>query len=225
MGEYLSKHDSLALEDVFFEIPSRREFIARSIGKGKRVLDVGCLGGRLSAWISERYNDVWGLEVNPRAAEVARSRGVQVTIADAEDGLPFESGRFDFVIVGELLEHLYDTQAFFEECARVLKKDGQLLLTVSNLNSLSNRLRVLRGDFLERSGSFPEDHYGGHIRQFNEAKLRELCRRTGFRIEEIRGVPALESKGPWIDRGLALAGRLVPSAGKLLLMRAAKISN
>ena len=67
MRDYVTKYDSLAAEDTFFDIPLRKEYILSRIGKGKRVLDVGCLGGRLSRLIMDQNNEVWGIEVNPTA--------------------------------------------------------------------------------------------------------------------------------------------------------------
>jgi 2-polyprenyl-3-methyl-5-hydroxy-6-metoxy-1,4-benzoquinol methylase len=60
----------------------------------------------------EQNNEVWGVEVNPAAAEFARKRGIKVEVANVEDGLPFENTVFDVVNAGELLEHLYDTKEF-----------------------------------------------------------------------------------------------------------------
>ena len=61
LREYRTKYDSLAAEDALFDIPLRKEYLLESIGRGKRVLDVGCLGGRISELISERNNQVWGV--------------------------------------------------------------------------------------------------------------------------------------------------------------------
>src|SRR5690348_16731056 len=112
MKEYLTKYDSLASEDALYEIPLRKEYVLSRIGRGKRVLDVGCLGGKISSLIMSQNNEVWGVEVNPAAAAVAERRGVKVKVADVEDGLPFESASFDVVNAGEILEHLYDTTKF-----------------------------------------------------------------------------------------------------------------
>src|SRR3954469_10742117 len=112
MHDYVSKYDSLASEDALYDIPQRKEYLLGQIGRGKRVLDVGCLGGKLSREILERNNEVWGVEINPAAAEVAQRRGIRVKVADAEQGLPFEDSSFDVVHAGEVIEHLYDTKHF-----------------------------------------------------------------------------------------------------------------
>ena len=222
MHDYVSKYDSLASEEEMYNIPQRKEYLLAQIGRGKRVLDVGCLGGKLSREIISAGNEVWGVEINPTAAEVARKRGVRVKVADVEQGLPFDDAAFDVVHAGEVLEHLYDTKAFFAECRRVLKTGGVLLFTTPNLNSLENRLRVASGGYLSMTGAYPEDHYGNHVRVFNVDKVRELCAQTGFEVSDMRGVFSLEPRARWIDASLRLAARVAPKFSKLLIFKAEK---
>jgi 2-polyprenyl-3-methyl-5-hydroxy-6-metoxy-1,4-benzoquinol methylase len=224
MHDYVSKYDSLASEDEFYNIPQRKEYLLAQIGRGKRVLDIGCLGGKLSREILEAGNEVWGVEINPTAAEVARKRGIRVKVADVESGLPFEASSFDVVHAGEVLEHLYDTKTFFEECRRVLKDGGALLFTAPNLNSLENRLRVATGGYLSMTGAYPEDHYGNHVRVFNRDKVRELCAQTGFELTDVRGVFNLERRARWLETPLRLAARVAPTLSKLLIFKAEKKS-
>lgn len=224
MPDYVTRYDHLASEDSLFNIPLRKEYLLSQIGRGKKVLDVGCLGGRLTRLIMDQNNEVWGVEVNPVAAAVALERGVRVKIANVEDGLPFESAIFDFVNAGEVVEHLYDTKNFFKEANRVLKSDGIVLFTVPNLNSLENRIRVVTGGYLSMVGAYPEDHFGAHVRVFNLSKIKELCHQTGFVLVDVCGVPSLESRGRLIDGSLGFVGKILPSFSKLLMVTAQKVS-
>lgn len=223
MRDYATKYDSLASEDVLFEIPCRKEYLLSQIGRGKRVLDVGCLGGKISQLIKDQNNEVWGIEINPAAAAVAKRRGIRVKVANVEDGLPFEDRFFDVVNAGEILEHLYDTKHFFEESRRVLKKGGLLLFTAPNLNSLENRVRVIWGGYLTMLGAYPEDHFGEHVRIFNLSKIKELCQQTGFKVIDVCGVLHLESMGKWVDRPMGWVGKVLPSFSKLLMVTACRL--
>jgi 2-polyprenyl-3-methyl-5-hydroxy-6-metoxy-1,4-benzoquinol methylase len=222
MRDYVAKYDSLASEDLLFQIPFRKEYILSRVGKGKRVLDVGCLGGKFSRLMFDQNNDVWGVEANPAAAALAELRGIRVKVANVEDGIPFPDLFFHVVNAGELVENLYDTKYFFEEAHRVLQKDGLLLLTTPNLNSWENRIRVVTGDYLSMTGAYPEDHFGSHVRVFNQKKIRELCEQTGFQLIDVSGVPHLESFGKWLDTPLSWVGKFLPSFSKLLLITAQK---
>ena len=220
MHEYIEQYDDLASERDLFSIPLRKEFILKSIGRGKRVLDVGCLGGQVSRLIRDSNNEVMCIEANAKAAEVARSRGLDVLVANVEDGIPCESASFDAICAAEIVEHLYDTKMFFQEAARVLRAHGVFVFTTPNLNSIENRIRVARGHYLGMAGAYPEDHWGGHIRVFNLEKIEELCGQTGFMIEKVGGIPALASHGGLWDRSMGWAGRFLPSLSKILMIKA-----
>lgn len=222
MQEYVEKYDHLALESDLLRIPARKEFVLSRIGRNKKVIDVGCLGGQFSRLIMRQGNEVVAVEANPKAAETARKRGVPVKIADVEAGLPFETEAFDVVHAGEVLEHLFDTRFFFAEAARVLKPGGMLLLATPNLNSLENRVRVAAGAYLSGAGAYPEDRFGSRVRVFNVAKMRELCAQAGFSIAEMRGIATLEPRGRLLDLSAGALGWYFPALSKMLLVRAVK---
>ena len=222
MQNYLRKYDRLSSEDVHLNIPLRKNYMLSRIGRGKRVLDVGCSGGKFSQLIQQQNNEVWGVELNSEAAKAAQERGIRVKLANVEEGLPFEDAYFDIVSAGEVLEYLYDTKFFFREAYRVLKKGGILVFATPNLNSLENRIRVITGSYLTMVGAYPEDHYGEHVRVFNMSKLKELCEQSGFHLQDVSGVPILSPHGKLIDHSLGWLGKMLPSFSKLLLGTARK---
>jgi ubiquinone/menaquinone biosynthesis C-methylase UbiE len=93
---------------------------------GRRVLDVGCGTGRVAAALAERGSRVWGVEPSPAMAAQARSRGVHVKVARAEQ-LPFKEGWFERAVLW-LVVHLVERPAVFAELARVLAPDGRLAI-------------------------------------------------------------------------------------------------
>ncbi len=220
--EFLKRKDFLSYEEDLFQIPKRKEYLLSQIGHGKKVLDIGCLGGKISALIKSKHNEVWGVELNTEAALKAKDRGVTIKTANVEDGLPFDSESFDFIHAGEIIGHLYDTKFFLEECFRVLNREGVLFLTTPNVNHLKNRLRVLKGQYPEGVGAYPEDHFGDHLRVFNLPKIKELCSQTGFKIEEVFGIPTRVPQGTLKDTALGLWGRVFPSLCQLLMIKSVK---
>ena len=89
------------------------------IGRGKRVLDLGCRSGALTRHFLEG-NSVVGLDVDATALEKAKALGIEPVQANVEEPLPFEDASFDAVVVGELLEHLRFPDALVAESRRVL---------------------------------------------------------------------------------------------------------
>ena len=61
------------------------------------------------------------------------------------DKFIFADDTFDLVILGEVIEHLYDPDVLLRECNRILKKNGVLLITTPNLTSWYNRILLFFG--------------------------------------------------------------------------------
>jgi SAM-dependent methyltransferase len=93
---------------------------ARPDGKDLLVLDLGC---------GERpWRGLFG-----HARCVGVDLGIDGACPDVvADGaaLPFAAGAFDLVFSSQVLEHVPDDQGVLQECARVLRPGGQLVLSV-----------------------------------------------------------------------------------------------
>jgi SAM-dependent methyltransferase len=73
---------------------------------------------------------VSGIELDPDAAAMARSRGRgEVRIGRLEE-LPWETATFDLITCLDVIEHTPDDQLTLEELRRVCKPGGWLLVTV-----------------------------------------------------------------------------------------------
>lgn len=106
-----------------------------------RLLDVGCGIGGSSLYLAEKYNAIaTGITLSPvqakRATERAASAGMgdrsqrpsaQFSVTDALD-TPFPDNAFDLVWSLESGEHMPDKRRFLEECYRVLKPGGTLIM-------------------------------------------------------------------------------------------------
>jgi SAM-dependent methyltransferase len=195
-----------------FELPRRREFLLRHLPtEPGRVLDVGCATGYIAELVRHLGHEVVGVELNRTMAAKARQRGLEVLEHDLEEPLPLPDNSFDLVHACEIIEHLFDTEAFLHHVHAVLAPGGTLVLSTPNLNSLGNRFRVALGRPLPMWGAYPGDTHGGHIRVFNLAKARELLDRTGFRTDEVWGATPGHRRH-WTDRW--------PRLGEVLLIKA-----
>ena len=195
LQEYIRKYTPIPLDLTSSLEEVSQNHVLKCVGRGKRVLDLGCSGGSFTKLIADQSNDVVGIELNENAAASARALGLDVRVFDLVDGIPFPDSSFDVIHAGRVFECVYDTKFLLQECNRVIKSSGVLLFSVPNLNSLENRLRVLAGGYVNATGAFPEDHSGDRIRLFNLAKIREICAHTGFRIDDIKPIqrPLLKS--------------------------------
>jgi len=88
--------------------------------KGKYVLDVGAGKGHFKA-LFETANYV--------AIDFYDYENVNV-IADVTKRFPFKDGVFDYLILSNVIEHIFRPANLFTECHRVLKKTGIVIITV-----------------------------------------------------------------------------------------------
>ena len=99
----------------------------------KRVLDVGCAAGGLSALLMDRGADVVGIDVSERMVEIARrdlGGRAEFRVADAGRPMPVLADEsFDLVTASLVLHYLRDWAVPLREFHRVLRSDGALLIS------------------------------------------------------------------------------------------------
>jgi SAM-dependent methyltransferase len=174
----------------------RREFALEALGPPSRVLDLGCGAGWFAGELAAAGFDVVGVEVAQEPLRRARERfGELEFLRVGERELPFASGSFDGVWLGEVLEHVQDGIGLLAELARVLVPGGRLALSTPDHG---RRLRLRLG--LSRSAF--ERHFdprSDHVRFFTAATLTVLLAVSGLEQIEIRrahGVLLASARAP-----------------------------
>jgi SAM-dependent methyltransferase len=174
LGErYEEHHRERRDEGDFVFVPERIPIFQAAIGRGKRVLDLGCRSGALTRHFLEG-NSVVGLDVDAAALEKAATLGIEPVQANVEEPLPFEDASFDAVVAGELLEHLRFPDGLVAEMRRVLRPGGVLVGSVPNAFRVQSRIRFVRGR--------PPEDDPTHLRMFSSDGIRALL--AGF--EDVR---------------------------------------
>jgi SAM-dependent methyltransferase len=171
---YEQHHRERRDEGDFVFVPERIPLLVAAVGRGKRVLDLGCRSGALTQHFLGG-NSVVGLDIDAAALEKAATLGIQPVQANVEEPLPFEDASFDAVVAGELFEHLQFPDALVAEIGRVLRPGGVLAGSVPNAFRVQSRLRFLRGE--------PPEDDPTHLRMFSPAALRQLL--SGFERVEL----------------------------------------
>jgi SAM-dependent methyltransferase len=180
LGEqYEEHHRERRAEGDFVFVPERIPFFQAAIGRGRRVLDLGCRSGAFTRNFLEG-NEVVGLDVDRAALAKAAALGIETVVANVDEPLPFPDGSFDAVVAGELLEHLQFPRALVVEARRVLRPGGVLVGSVPNAFRLQSRLRFLRGR--------PPEDDPTHLHMLSPHEVRKLL--AGFedvRVEFVGG--------------------------------------
>lgn len=130
--------------------------------KGGKCLDVGCMNSPIPLVLKRQYTDseIWAMDFADRVIKELRKRhpDINYVVADARD-IPFKDSYFDYIIAGDLIEHLEKPVEFIDGAMRILKVGGILAL------------------------STPADGYGNkheeHLWQFNKKSLENILEKYG----------------------------------------------
>lgn len=136
-----------------YEQDLRKKIVLRIIKElnlvSVKFLDIGCSEGTFTLQIASALGtkEIYGVEISPQACQIALKRGISVHQIDLDnsDHLPFQDNYFDFIHMGEVIEHVFDTDKVLEEIKRILKPSGVLLVSTPNLGAWYNRLALLFG--------------------------------------------------------------------------------
>lgn len=151
----------------------RVKMLRRSgLADGARILDAGCATGDFVATASARYG-VWGMDISPEAIKTAGKLYPQLTdrfkVCPLESP-PFAPGRFDAVVLWDVVEHLWDPLVAFRSILSLLKRPGLVLLSSPDIGSLAARIMGRNWALMTP----PE-----HMCFFNRSTTRKLIESTG----------------------------------------------
>jgi SAM-dependent methyltransferase len=120
----------------------------------RRVLEVGGGPGELAAWMRDELGaEVEFLDLSPRMVELARERGIDARVGDAQQ-LPFPDASFDAVVAAWMLYHVPDVDRALREFARVLVPGGHAVAVTNSVEHLRELRELL---------DYPQEH----VEKFN----------------------------------------------------------
>jgi SAM-dependent methyltransferase len=202
----------LAQPDYYAHV--RREIAPLLPRRAEHVLEVGCGKASTLAWLKAAGIAVrtTGIELDPVAAAVARTRVDHLVEGDAEaalDALP--PGSLDLVLCLDVLEHLVDPWRAMGRLSRALRPGGSVILSVPNIRHYSVTLPLLFSGRWQYQDAGILDRT--HLRFFTRAGAAALISTAG--LEPAGGIDtgievtrrrelwkALLARTPWRDLGV-----------------------
>jgi SAM-dependent methyltransferase len=162
-----------------------RSFLAGRLGKGARILDIGCGS---SNWNTDRL-PVTGLDQNRDMLGYGMERGFirkPIEWDLMKTPLPLKDGSFDIIVMSEVLEHLENPGKILAEASRILRKGGTLIITVPLDEPLSAWWVLFGLECLVAGDILGNEYYKnrcGHVNHFSEKSIVALCEKEGFRVK------------------------------------------
>lgn len=148
------------------------------------VLEIGCSGGTNLMEVGNRYPDahLYGVEINENAAKMA-VRFAETQVGNIEEkNLDFGNIKFDYIMFGDVLEHLHDPKGVLEYCQTLLAEHGKIIASIPNLMHWSV-MKVLINGF------FPYADFGlldrTHIHFFTYYEMVQMFEEAGYAVEQV----------------------------------------
>lgn len=171
------------IQEIDLNSESSHAKLLRLVGKGKKVLEVGCATGYVSKVLKEKLNCyVTGIEIDHEAAKEAEKYCEKVIVGDIEEIDLFKTlgdERFDVITFGDVLEHLKNPERVLAAVRTFLADGGYVLASIPNIAHISVALELLSGRFDYRSLGLLDDT---HLRFFTKKSILSLFRNTGYEI-------------------------------------------
>ena len=97
----------------------------------RRVLDVGCGVGTYVRRLRELSGEVAGIDISLDRLKTGAASAPNLLAAVGEH-LPFAPSVFDIILLNEVIEHVEDDRRTLEECLRVLRPGGHIVIFAPN---------------------------------------------------------------------------------------------
>lgn len=156
-------------------------YVKDNINFSGKILDVGCSNGEFLFYLKNNNYDCYGVEINSRTANIAKSNGLNVLNCFLEEA-KYSGNYFDLIFLGDVIEHVDNPLSLIVECKRILKSTGLIIISTPNMNCFwSKSTFFLYRLFKVPWSSATPPH---HLFQFSNDNLKKMMSDSGFLLVE-----------------------------------------
>ncbi len=157
------------------------------------VLDCGCGMGANLLYIKYLYPNsrVYGIELMEKPVRLAKKicNILQGNIEQTDISL---GEQMDYILFGDVIEHLVDPYKVLSKCHNILKEDGQIIASIPNIMHYSVLIPLLKGHFVfEKEGI--RDYT--HLHNWTYENINSLFEVNNYCVEELKYTMAVD--GDW----------------------------
>lgn len=149
------------------------------------VLDVGCATGVNGSFLldNDMIKSVDGVEFDEEMADIAKKKYDNVFVGDLNSSkflslITNENNGYDYILFGDILEHLINPLDVLLEFKNVLKPDGKIIISVPNIAHLELFIQVYI------KGTWPKNERGifdkTHLSWFTKKDIHLLLKKAGL---------------------------------------------
>lgn len=155
-----------------------------NINGGLNFLDVGCACGATLLKIKNmcKNANLYGIELNDSAAKIA-AKFANIVSKDIENtDLEYPNNFFNYIILGDILEHLKDPWSLMYKLKSFLRDDGFVLCSVPNVMHISVINQLFNGSWTYTQAGILDKT---HLRFFTLKEILELFNNAGYKVRRI----------------------------------------
>lgn len=104
------------------------EIFKKYLDGGKTVLDIGCNTGEFLDFAKANGAKTYGFEYSTKSIDLCAKKGHIML-----ENLTYKETQFDVITAFDLVEHLYDTNEFFNNVNKLLKPNGKLIIFTGDI--------------------------------------------------------------------------------------------
>lgn len=171
--------------DLKLGYASSHSWALDAVPNGAKVMDIGAGPGGIARELVKKGCKV---AVVDQFEPTERTDEVEVKVQDLDAPLQFETKGFEYLLMLDVIEHIKDPEKFLAELRSQFDHDKKtIVLTTPNIAFGVQRLMLLFGQFnYGKAGILDRTH----TRLLTFRSLKHMLLDAGFRIKEVRGVPA-----------------------------------
>lgn len=180
------------MKSPFYYASSRSEIASFLPVNIKSALEIGCGVGKFS----EKYLhgcEVWGIEPDLDAAELAKSKMNKVFMSKYENvAADLPDNHFDLVICNDVIEHMEDPYFFINSIRKKIVVGGHMVGSIPNVRHVA----VIYNLILRRDWAYCSDGIMDytHLHFFTKKSIMRMLNLGGFEIECIQGINSVFEK-------------------------------
>ncbi len=161
--------------------------IKEASDKSFNVLEVGCDCGATLLEIHNRFpeSSVYGVEINAVSANIA-SHIANIKVCNIEEAVDLWNNiKFDYIIFGDVLEHLHNPDKVVKECLSILNSNGKIISSIPNLMHYSVLYQLINGNFTYTDTGLLDRT---HIHFFTYNEIINMFENNGYKIISAKGI-------------------------------------
>lgn len=118
-------------------------------------------------------------------------------VNDPTDGNPklptsleLDTNSIDLILSSHVIEHLYHPKTMMQECARLLRPGGKIIITTDNAMMIDVWLNYIAGygytfEPVEHTAALSFHFWRGHVRFFTQKDLETIARSVGLTMSDV----------------------------------------